>query len=70
MASIPLLLAGLSGIPLLVVHPVVTEWDRLVVPIWVPVAVAIGLGLPAFVAARLDFVSSQLRQLLSSHRLR
>jgi hypothetical protein len=70
MASIPVILAGLSGIPLLVVHPVVTEWDRLLVPIWVPVAVAIGLALPAFVAGRLDFVSSQLRQLSSSHRLR
>jgi hypothetical protein len=70
MASIPVLLAGLSGIPLLVVHPVVTEWDRLLVPIWVPVAVAIGLALPAFVAGRLDFVSSQLRQRLSPHRLR
>jgi len=70
MASIPLLLAGLSGIPLLVVHPVVIEWDRLLVPIWVPVAVAIGLALPAFVAARLDFVSAQLRQFSSSHRLR
>jgi hypothetical protein len=70
MASIPVLLAGLSGIPLLVVHPVVTEWDRLLVPIWVPVAVAIGLALPAFVAGRLDFVSSQLRQLSSSRRLR
>jgi hypothetical protein len=70
MASIPLLLAGVSGIPLLVVHPVVTEWDRLLLPIWVPVAVAIGLALPAFIAGRLDFVSSQLRQLSSSHRLR
>jgi hypothetical protein len=70
MASIPILLTGLSGIPLLVVHPVVTEWDRLLVPIWVPVAVAIGLALPAFVAARLDFVSAQLRQFSSSHRLR
>jgi hypothetical protein len=70
MASIPVLLVGLSGIPLLVVHPVVTEWDRLLVPIWVPVALAIGLALPAFVAARVDFVSSRLRQLSSSHRLR
>jgi len=70
MASIPVLLAGLSGIPLLVVHPVVTEWDRLLVPMWVPVALAIGLALPAFVAARLDFVSSQFRQFSSSHRLR
>jgi hypothetical protein len=70
MASIPVLLAGLSGIPLLVVHPVITEWDRLLVPIWVPVAVAIGFALPAFIAGRLDFVSSQLRQLSSSQRLR
>jgi hypothetical protein len=70
MASIPLLLAGLSGIPLLVVHPVVLEWDRLLVPIWVPVSVAIGLAMPAFVGARLDFVSAQLRQYSSSHRLR
>jgi hypothetical protein len=69
MASIPVLLAGLSGIPLLVIHPVVTEWDRLLVPIWVPVAVAIGLALPAFVAARLDFVSAQLRRFSTSHRL-
>jgi hypothetical protein len=69
-ASIPLLFAGLSGIPLLVVHPVVIEWDRLLVPIWVPVAVAIGLALPAFVAARLDFVFAQVRQLSTSHRLR
>ncbi len=69
-ASIPLLFAGLSGIPLLVVHPVMIEWDRLLVPIWVPVAVAIGLALPAFVAARLDFVFAQVRQLSTSHRLR
>jgi hypothetical protein len=69
-ASIPLLFAGLSGIPLLVVHPVVIEWDRLLVPIWVPVAIAIGLALPAFVAARLDFVFAQVRQLSTSHRLR
>jgi len=70
MASIPVLLAGLSGIPLLMIHPVATEWDRLLVPIWVPIALAIGLALPAFVAGRIDFVSSQLRQLSSSHRLR
>jgi len=70
MASIPVLLAGLSGIPLLMIHPVATEWDRLLVPIWVPIALAIGLALPAFVAGRIDFVSSQLRQLSSSRRLR
>jgi hypothetical protein len=36
----------------------------------VPVAVAIGLALSAFVAALFDFVFAQVRQLSTSHRLR
>lgn len=53
--GIPLLLAGLSGVLLLVVHPVASEWDRLLVPIWIPVALTAGLASDALSSMKLPW---------------
>ncbi|OKI56355.1 hypothetical protein A6A27_30225 [Micromonospora sp. CB01531] len=33
---------GLTGVAMLVAHPVATEYDRLMLPLWIPVACALG----------------------------
>jgi hypothetical protein len=49
------LLAGLSGVLLLVAHPVASEWDRLLVPIWIPVALTAGLASDALSSMKLPW---------------
>ena len=58
--SIPSLLAGLSGVLLLVAHPVASEWDRLLVPIWIPVALTAGLASDALSSMKLPLVPGRL----------
>ncbi|MCW2142759.1 hypothetical protein [Actinoplanes cyaneus] len=35
---------GLIGVAMIVAHPVHTEWERLTLPLWIPVAAVLGFG--------------------------
>ena len=59
--SIPLLLAGLSCVLLLVAHPVASEWDRLLVPIWIPVALTAGLASDALSSMKIALGPGRLQ---------
>ncbi|MEH1013202.1 hypothetical protein V6U90_08820 [Micromonospora sp. CPCC 206060] len=43
--------AGLSGLALVVAHPVATEYDRLMLPMWLPVAAALGYAVAVALSA-------------------
>jgi hypothetical protein len=40
--AVPWIFTGLTGVMMVVAHPMITQYDRLMVPLWLPVACAFG----------------------------
>jgi drug/metabolite transporter (DMT)-like permease len=38
------ILLGLTGLVLMVAHPADGEWDRMMLPLWMPISCALGYG--------------------------